>query len=177
VWALSPGGQEENPGLYRVEATEGPGSAVRILNQPTPAPFRESVRCAEQNLYSHAKALVGDRDPRAHEFSVQLRAYDAARTGASTGIGVLLALCSALLQKSLKGGMVVVGGLNLGGSIEPIYNAVNVVELCVEKGAATILLPIATRRQLNELPDELATKVVTLYYADARDALLKALVE
>jgi len=73
--------------------------------------------------------------------------------------------------------MVVVGGLNLGGSIEPIYNAVNVVELCVEKGAATILLPFATRRQLNELPDELATKVVTLYYADARDALLKALVE
>jgi len=73
--------------------------------------------------------------------------------------------------------MVVVGGLNLGGSIEPIYNAVNVVELCVEKGAATILLPIATRRQLNELPDELATKVVTLYYADARDVLLKALVE
>jgi predicted ATP-dependent Lon-type protease len=47
---------------------------------------------------------------------------------ASEGTGVLLALCSALLQKSIKGGLVVTGGLNLGGSIEMIFNPVAVVE-------------------------------------------------
>ena len=73
--------------------------------------------------------------------------------------------------------MVVVGGLNLGGSIEPIFNAVNVVELGIEKGATSILLPVSARRQLNDLPDDLATKAMILYYSDARDALLKALVE
>ena len=51
VWAISPGGLDENPGLFRIEVTEGPGSGVKILNQPAPAPFKESVRCAEQNLY------------------------------------------------------------------------------------------------------------------------------
>jgi ATP-dependent Lon protease len=177
VWVLSPGGADENVGLYRIDVTEGPGGGVRILNQPTPAPFRESIRCAEQNLYTHAKSLVGDRDPRAHEFSAQLRAYDAARTGASTGVGALLALCSALLQKSLKGGLVVTGGLNLGGSIEPVFNAVHVVEVAIEKGAKTILLPISARRELNELSDDLATKAAFLYYSDARDALLKAILE
>src|ERR1035441_3049033 len=50
--------------------------AYRILNQPTPPPFKESVKCAEQNLYTRAKLLVGDRDPREHEFSVQLLAFD-----------------------------------------------------------------------------------------------------
>lgn len=177
VWVLSPGGADENVGLYRIDVTEGPGSGVRILNQPTPAPFRESIRCAEQNLYTHAKSLVGDRDPRAHEFSAQLRAYDAARTGAATGVGALLALCSALLQKSLKGGLVVTGGLNLGGSIEPVFNATHVVEVAIEKGAKTILLPISARRDLNELSDDLATKAAFLYYSDARDALLKAILE
>lgn len=73
VWAISPGGQDEPAGLYRIEVTEQPGSGVRILNQPTPAPFRESVKMGEQNLYARAKELVGDRDPRAHEFSLQLR--------------------------------------------------------------------------------------------------------
>ena len=48
---MSPGGVDENPGLLRMDATEGPGSGVRILNQPPPAPLKESVRCAEQNLY------------------------------------------------------------------------------------------------------------------------------
>ena len=37
---------------------------MKILNQPAPPPFKESVRCAEQNLYARAKELVGDRDPR-----------------------------------------------------------------------------------------------------------------
>ncbi len=175
VWVMSPGGGDENPGLYRVDVTEGAGSGVKILNQPAPPPFKESVRCAEQNLYVRARELVGDRDPRQHEFSIQLRAFDSAKSGSGVGVGALLALCSSLLQKSLKGGMVVAGGLNLGGSMEPIYNPVSLVEIAIEKGAASILMPIASRRQLNELPDDLAAKITIHYYVDARDALLKAL--
>jgi ATP-dependent Lon protease len=177
AWVLSPGGPEEHPGLFRLDVTEGPGSGVRILNQPPPAPFRESVRCAEQNLYARAKELVGDRDPRAHEFTVQLRAFDTSKSGSGTGVGALLALCSALLEKSLRGGLIVVGGLNLGGSIEPIYNAVGIVEAAVDKGAKTILLPVTTRKQLVELDDDIATRVTVIFYSDARDALLKALME
>ena len=36
---------------------------------------------------------------------------------------------------------VVVGGINLGGSIEPVYNAVSIVELAVEKGATASSMP------------------------------------
>ena len=177
VWVISPGAQEENSGLYRIDVTEGPGSGVKILNQPAPAPFKESVRCAEQNLYARAKELVGDRDPRAHEFSVQLRAFDTSKSGAAVGIGLLLSLCSALLQKSLKGGLVVSGGLNLGGSLEPIYNAVNVAELAVEKGAATLLIPVSARKQMNDLSDDMVTKINIQYFTDAKDALIKALLD
>ena len=80
-----------------------------------------------------------------------------------------------LFRSSLKGGTVVAGGLNLGGSIESIYNPVSVVEVAVEKGAANILMPISSRRQLNDLPDEIAAKITIHYYLDAKDALLKAL--
>lgn len=118
---------------------------------------------------------MGDRDPREHEFSVQLRAFDAAKSGSAVGVGVVIALCSALLQKGIKGGHVVVGGLNLGGSIDPIHNAVNVVELAVEKGATSIVIPIAARRQLNDLPDDLAIKINIQYYTDVREVLLKLL--
>jgi len=82
---------------------------------------------------------------------------------------------SALLQKGIKGGHVVVGGLNLGGSIDPVHNAVNVVELAVEKGASNIVIPISARRQLNDLPDDLAIKINIQYYTDVREVLLKVL--
>jgi ATP-dependent Lon protease len=177
VWAISPGGQDEGAALYRLEVNVGPGSGVKIVNVSAPGPFRESVKCAEQNLLTRARELVGDREPRQHEFALQLRAFDAARSGAALGIPVLLALCGALLGKSLKGGLVAVGGLNLGGGLDPVYNAVAVAEQAVEKGASTLLIPILARRQLNELSDDMAMKMSILYYADAREALLKSLAE
>jgi ATP-dependent Lon protease len=136
---------------------------------------QKRIGSAEQNLYVRSRELVGDRDPRQHEFSIQLRAFDSAKSGAGVGVGVLLALCSSLLQKSVKGGFAITGGLNLGGSIETIFNPVAVVEIAIEKGAANVLMPISSRRQLNDLPDDLAAKVTIHYYLDARDALLKAL--
>jgi len=177
VWAISPGGVDDTagPGLYRIDANEGPGSGVRILNRPAPAAFSESIRYAEQNLYARSRELVGDHDPRTREFNIQLRAFGIAREGSALGLPALLALCGALLGKSLKGGLVAVGGLNLGGTLDPLYNAVSIAELAVEKGAAILLLPVSSRRQLNDLSDEMATKISVIFYADARDALLKAL--
>jgi ATP-dependent Lon protease len=83
AWAISPGGQSEPASLFRIEVTEAPGGGVRILNQSPPAPFRESIRIAEQNLYSRAPELVGDRNPREHEFAVQLRSFDSGKSGAN----------------------------------------------------------------------------------------------
>ena len=54
---------------------------------------------------------------------------------------------------------------------------VSVAELGIEKGATTLLMPVSARKQLNDLPDDLITKVNILYYTDAREALLKAIVE
>lgn len=177
VWTISAGTQDEGSGLYRIEVTEGPGGGVRILNRPAPQAFSESVKYAEANLYSRATELVGDRNPREHEFSVQLRAYDASKAGQSLGVAALMAMCSTLINRSLRGGLVVVGGLNLGGSLELIHNAIDVVELAVEKGASLVLMPVTARKQLVDLSDEMATKVNVLYYGDVREAFVKAIAD
>ena len=177
VWAVSPGASETGPGLYRVEVTCGPGSGVRILNQPTPPSFRESVRVGEQNLYVRAKELVGDRNPREEEFSIQMRAIDADKSGHGVGLPVLVAFCGALLGRNTRGGTIVVGALNLGGSIEIVPNAVRIAELAVDKQAQTLLMPVSARRQLNDLPDDLWTKISIEFYKDTQDAVFKALIE
>lgn len=92
------GGNDENSGLYRVDVNEGPGSGVRVLNKPIPQAFRESLSFAEQNLDARSSQLVGDKDPRQHEFTVQLRAFDAAKSGAKLGVGSLVALSTSLLK-------------------------------------------------------------------------------
>lgn len=177
VWCVSPGTMDEYAGLYRIDVNVGPGSGVKIINVRPPGPFRESIKYGQQNMYASAKQLVGDRDPRQREFTVQLRAFDSATSGASLGLPALLAFCSALLEKSLMGGMIAVGGLNLAGGFDPVYNAVDVAELAVEKGATTLLIPISARRQLNDLSDEMVMKLNIVYFGDAREALIKALAD
>ena len=177
VWAASPGSPETGPGLYRIEVACGPGGGVKILNQPTPPPFRESVRIGEQNLYTRAKELVGDRNPREEEFSIQMRPMDADKSGSGLGLPVLVGLCGSLLARNTRGGTIIAGALNLGGSIESIPNAVRIAELAVDKQAQTLLMPVSARRQLNDLPDDLWTKVSIEFYKDSTDAVFKALTD
>jgi ATP-dependent Lon protease len=82
-----------------------------------------------------------------------------------------------MLEKHIKGGLVIVGQLNLGGSLDTIYNAVNLAELAVEKGATTLLIPLNARKQLNELSDEMITKINIQYYTDLKDCLIKAILD
>jgi ATP-dependent Lon protease len=177
IWALNTGGQDEPAGLYKIEINASPGSGVKILNKPAPPQFQESVRYAEQNLYSKSKELLGSRDPRTYEFSIQLRAFDASKSGNGMGVGVLMALCSAVLEKNTKGGLAIVGQLNLGGSLDMVYGAVNLAELAVEKGASTLLIPLNARKQLNELSDDMITKINIQYYTDLKDCLFKLITD
>ncbi|MGA9796694.1 MAG: BREX system Lon protease-like protein BrxL [Rhizomicrobium sp.] len=176
IWAIATAAGQ-GVGLYRIEVSHQPGSGVRILNQPAPPSFRESVKVGEQILYAQSQALVGDRDPRAQEFTIQLRAIDADKTGLGLGIPVLTALCGSVLDRNSRGGTIIAGSASLGGSIEMVPNAVAIAELAIEKQAQTLLMPVSARRQLNDLPDELWTKINIEFYKDAADAVFKALLE
>ncbi len=175
VWAVGPGTGESGAGLYRIEVAIGPGSGVKILNHPVPPAFRESVKVGEQNLYRAAKELVGHRDPRGYEYSVQLRPFDADKSGLGLGMPVLAACVGALLDRGTRGATILVGPLNLGGSQDMLPHPVAIAELAVDKRATTLLMPVGARRALNDLPDDLWTKVNIEYYSDPVDGVFKAL--
>lgn len=147
------------------------------LAQRDPAALPQSVKVGEQILLAQARHLVGDRDPRAEEYTLQLRAIDADKSGGGLGVAVLVALCGSLLGRNSRGGTIVVGSASLGGSIELVPNAVQIAELAIEKQAQTLLMPVSARRQLHDLPDELWTKIGIEFYKDPADAVFKALVE
>lgn len=175
VWGVSAASSDAGAGLYRIEVATSRGSGVRILNQPTPPGFRQSVAMGEQNLYARAKELVGSRNPREEEFSIQMRPLDADKAGEGLGVPVMVAMCGSILGKNTRGGTVIVGALNLGGSIDLLQNAVRIAELAIDKKASTLLMPVSARRQLNDLPDDMWTRINIEFYKDAADAIFKAL--
>jgi ATP-dependent Lon protease len=58
-----------------------------------------------------------------------------------------------------------------------IPTAVAIAELAVDKQAKVLLVPVSARRGLNDLPDDLAIKILIEFYKDPDDALFKGLEE
>ena len=109
------------PGLYCIEVNLEPGAVgAKILNQTVPSAFRESVRVGKQNLYAGGKALVGDRDARAHQFTVQRQPQDNDKSATGLGLPVLAPMVGWLLDRKTHRATIIVGSLNLGGSLERI---------------------------------------------------------
>ncbi len=176
VWAIGPGSEGSGPGLYRIEVVVGKGSGgAKILNHPVPPSFRESVKVGEQNLYAAGSALVGDRNPHGHQYTIQMQPRDNERSGVGLGLPVLAALVGGLLERRTRGATIVAGPLNLGGSLERIPDPVAIAELAVDKQATVLLMPVGTRRELMNLPDDLWTKVNIEFYRDAEDGVFKVL--
>ena len=122
--------------------------------------------------------LVGDRNPREHEFAVQLRSFDAAKSGDQSGCGGAGRLWPRrCCGRPLKGGLAIVGGITLGGSIEPVHNPIDLVELALEKGATAVLdagvMPPRACRSFRRCRHQGAG----FFYLDAADALRKAVHE
>jgi ATP-dependent Lon protease len=109
VYTFSPGQENENPGLFRIEKNEGSGSGIKFLNSSVPTLFKESVHFAEQNIYFRTKQLVCNKVLRHRKFSIQLRAFDSAKSGAQVGMAVLFStllfdLEEKFLQRSCNSG-------------------------------------------------------------------------
>ena len=130
---------------------------------------------AEQNLYTAGSVLVGDHNPRSHQYTVQMQPRDNERSGAGLGLPVLAALVGGLLERRTRGATIIVGPLNLGGSVERLPDPVAMAELAVDKQARVLLMPVGARRELMNLPDDLWTKVNIEFYRDAEDGVFKLL--
>ena len=82
-------------------------------------------------------------------------------------------LSEALFRVGLSGSSQAVRG----GSVEPLANAVGIVEAAMEEGASVVLMPVSARRQLLELSDAMATRINVPFHSDTPDASFKALLE
>jgi MarR family transcriptional regulator, organic hydroperoxide resistance regulator len=176
AWAAGTIGAAGATTVARIEVAETRGHGIRLLNEPPPAALRAGVKTAVDYLYVHARDLVGARNPKSHELTVKIHPLNGSKVGGPFGVGLLLAFCSSLLKKQLRGGLVIVGEL-AGDAVKPVPQPAEFVETAVREGARAILMPVSCRRAMADVSDEIATKIEMLFYANVSDALSKAFQE
>jgi len=136
---------------------------------------RESLKIAFDYFKAHvsgisASAKAGDHDYHLHV--VELHNTGPAETLTLAGF---VALSSGLLGKSIQSQMVVLGDMSLGGSIVPVKNLAESLQVAFDAGAKRVLLPMSSVSDIPSVPGELFAKFQTSFYSDPKDAIFKAL--
>lgn len=90
-------------------------------------------------------------------------------------LATFVALCSGVLGKPVQQQMVVLGSMSLGGSVIPVENLAESLQVAFDAGAKRLLLPMASVKDIPTVPGELFAKFQTSFYADPTDAVFKAM--
>ncbi len=181
--ALNPGvihtvatGSGGHLGLFRLETqvTAGNGS-LKMSGLGSNSAAKEAIKVGFDYFKANASRLRTSIKPGEHDYHLHI--VELHNSGATNSLTMLtlIALCSAVLSKSVQSQIVVLGNMSLGGNILSVENLAESLQVALDAGAKRILLPMASVRDIPTIPGELFAKFQTSFYADPTDAVFKAL--
>lgn len=163
-------------GLYRFETqvTAGNGK-LTTSGLGSNSSAKEAVKVAFDYFKANISRVSGVSKAGDHDF--HLHTVELHNTGAAKAMTLasFVAFCSAIIQKPLQSQMVVLGDMSLGGSVVPVENLAECLQVAFDSGAKRILIPMSSAADIPTIPAELFAKFQTSFYSDPVDAVFKAL--
>jgi ATP-dependent Lon protease len=96
------------------------------------------------------------------------------RVECACGVAFLVAMLSALGQRRIQAGTLVLGDITIQGNIKPFPSITEVLQMALENGTLRILLPTGNKVQFSSLPEEVVEKMDIIFYSDVDRAITKA---
>jgi len=136
---------------------------------------KESIKVAFDYFKANINRVSGSAKAADHDY--HLHTVELHNTGPARAMTLpsFVALCSGIMQKPLQSQIVVLGDMSLGGSVIPVENLAECLQVAFDSGAKRVLLPMASVGDIPSIPGELFAKFQTSFYSDPVDAVFKAL--
>ncbi len=169
-------GSSEMLGLYRFElqVTEGSGK-FNISGVGTNQKSKEALKVAFDYFKANAASVTASAKAINHDYHLHMVELHNTGPASQLTLAAFVVLCSGLLEKPLQSQMVVLGNMSLGGSVIPVENIAETLQVAFDSGAKRILIPMSSVKDIPSIPGELFAKFQTSFYADPVDAVFKAL--
>ncbi|MBL4771956.1 MAG: protease Lon-related BREX system protein BrxL [Planctomycetes bacterium] len=169
-------GSDGHLGLYRLETQVTAGSGqLKLSGLSSSMSAKESVKVGFDYFKANANQIQASAKAGDHDY--HLHVVESHNTGPSSALTLpsFVALCSGLLGKPVDSQLVVLGTMSLGGSLVPVENIAESLQVALDAGAKRLLLPMASVSDISTIPGELFAKFQTSWYSDPHDAVFKAL--
>ena len=163
-------------GLFRLE-TESPGGSgkLNITGIGTDRLTKESINTAFRYFKANRKSISASMNVDSNDFLIHIEDLQGVGPSSEIALATFVSLVSSSLKKQVKEGMVVLGNLTIGGTINKVDDLADTLEVCFDAGARTILLPMSSAADISTVPAETFSKFNISFYNDPEDAVRKAL--
>jgi len=162
-------------GLFRVEVNITPGTGKVRTPTGLEKGLKESLNRAVSYLQS-VKDKLG-MSPLLAQKDIYAEAVDlsGARIECACGVAFFVAIMSALQNRRVQAGTIVMGDLSVQGNLKGVPSITEPLHVALENGAVRALVPISNKSQFGALPEETVEKLDVIFYGDIDRAVLKAI--
>src|SRR5207244_12427793 len=164
---------EAKVALFRLEVTLTAGTG----KLRTPTGLERGLKESLNRAFSYLRS-VDDRmglAPLLAQKDVVAEAIDLSggRVEAACGVAFFAAMVSAITQRRIQAGSVVLGDITIQGNIKAPPSITEVLQMAVENGALRVLLPTGKKWQVASLSEDVVEKLDLVFYSDVDRAIAR----
>jgi ATP-dependent Lon protease len=159
-----------------IESSRVRGSGKLILTGQLGDVMKESAQAAVTWVKSQADRLR--IDPAALDNSdlhIHVPAGAIPKDGPSAGVAIATSLASLLSQRTVRADVAMTGEISLRGVVMPVGGIKEKCVAAARAGIRTVILPARNRRDLEDIPESVRTKLEFVWAEKIEDVLARAL--
>jgi ATP-dependent Lon protease len=162
-------------GLFRLEVGCSPGTGKLKMAGGIDSTTKESIQRAFAYLNSHKVNMGIAQAFETTDFHVEAINLLNNHVSCDAGIGLVVAIYSALVRQPVQSGLVVLGDLSIQGNIKAVRSLAEPLQIGMDNGARCALIPIENKRHFLEVPADIVERVDPIFYGEPFVAARKAL--
>jgi ATP-dependent Lon protease len=161
-------------GLYRLEVGCSPGTGKLKMAGGIDGTMRESIQRAFAYIQGHKVAMGIAQSFDSTDFHVEAIDLLTNRIICDSGIGLVVAIYSALKRHSALPALLILGDLSIQGNIKAVRSLAEPLRMGMDNGARRALIPIANKRHFLDVTADIMERVDPIFYSDPLTAAMKA---
>jgi ATP-dependent Lon protease len=162
-------------GLFRLEVGSAPGTGKLKMAGGIDSTTKESIQRAFAYLNGHKVNMGIAQAFETTDFHIEIINLLNNHVSCDAGIGLVVAIYSALMRQPVQPGLVVLGDLSIQGNIKAVRSLAEPLQIGMDNGARCALIPIENKRHFLEVPADIVERVDPIFYGEPFVAARKAL--
>ncbi len=161
--------------LYRLEVGCAAGSGKLRIAGGIDSAMRESIQRAFAYIQGNKGQIGIAQAIDTTDFHVEAIDLLTNRVTCDAGIGLVIAIYSAIKKQPGLAGLLILGDLSIQGNIKKVRSLIEPLQIGMDNGARRALIPIENKRDLLEVPGDTLERIDSIFYGDPLSAALKAM--